>query len=252
MTAGIDSAEWDRRVAAVWADLFAEHGPGPAATLVEVGPGFAAKIGVALRTLGFHGTLYLVEPDDDARAWASASYRALLPRAEIVEVGAPLGSAGDMLPPDADALVMNHVLDDLVLRLALEPARRARAFSGMRPGLPCADDVRRTWLRLRDDPAAFHTCSSRALAEMVALVRRLRPGLVIVSQYRSWFHRAHGLEFVDRLTAPLLTRLAEALDGTRTSWRDDGDAARRWLIAESDDTDDAGTAVDQRSVRDGR
>lgn len=201
----------ERRIGAAWARALARGGLPPDGRVVEVGPGFTLKVALGLRDHGFRGELFVVEPNSWAREWTRWRYRALLPRARIVPVGHPLASAARWLPPSVDAVVMNHLLDDLVLDAALEPARREVVFRAMRPGAVCLDEVTQVWHRLRKDPAAFRAIGDRIVRELCAFYSVLDPGLLALTQYPSWFHRHHHLGFVDRLLWPLMRRLAAEL-----------------------------------------
>src|SRR2546423_1777814 len=71
-TTGMDA--WHRRLGRRWARALRPCRLGSASTVVEIGPGFAAKIGYGLAELDFRGTLILVEPNHAARAEAVRRY----------------------------------------------------------------------------------------------------------------------------------------------------------------------------------
>src|SRR3954470_475012 len=84
---------WSRRLGRGWARVLRGRGLDPAGTVVEVGPGFADKVGLGLAGLGFRGTVIVVEPDNAARAWVVERYGRLLPRADVRATGTPVPDA---------------------------------------------------------------------------------------------------------------------------------------------------------------
>jgi hypothetical protein len=233
-TRALTSARWDRRIARVWSSMVDASDVDPSGDVVEVGPGFSAKVGLWLAERGFRGTLFLVEPNDGARMWALGRYRRLLPRATLVPVDRSLAEARGAVPRRIDALLMNHVLDDLLLHASVPPGYHETLFASMRPGAACADEVRRAWTVISTNRAALASASASVVEDVSAFCAGVQPRLVVASQYRSWFHAHHALEHVDRVTAPLLARLAErlasAVPALEIRLKGAGADRERWLI----------------------
>jgi hypothetical protein len=228
------SQQWDRRIARVWSSMLDACDVDPSGVAVEVGPGFSTKIGLWLAERSFRGTLFLVEPNRCAREWSEGRYHDLLPLATIVPVDGTLADAPAVLPRQIDALLMNHVLDDLMLHASLPPVRREALFASMRPGAGCAGEVRSAWNALTGDAAAAASAGASVIEDVCAFCAGVQPLLVVISQYRSWFHAHHGLEHVDQVTAPLVARLAKRLSaatpGLDVRLRGTGAHRGRWLV----------------------
>ena len=110
---------WEDYIATVWADFFCLHNLSTKAVVVEVGPGFSGKIGRGLAQINFEGTLYVIDQDVQAIDHISLYYKEILPDACIVKVNQSLVTWCSNLPQYTDALLMNHLLDDLILDAAL-------------------------------------------------------------------------------------------------------------------------------------
>lgn len=230
-----ETEQWDRRIGAQWAALLRSEQTDPAGTIVEAAPGYAVKIGVGLRAYGFRGVLFVIEPGEAARAWILKRYRELLPLARIVPVDVPIALAAAAIPRHVDAVLMNHVLDDFVLNESLPTARRGSVFEQMVPGAPCPAEVRRVWDGLSSDPEALAPIGERVIDDICSFCGAVGPMMLGISQYQSWFHAHHGLAAIDRLTAPLLPRLADRLAAAGIAWDVEllghGEPERRWLVA---------------------
>ena len=110
-----DPAVWDDFVGQVWQAVLSPLGLRADGTLIEIAPGSAPKIGHALARAGFHGTLHVVEASAPALEVLTAHYRRLLPRATLHLHASRLSACMDMLPQGADALLGNHIIDDMLL-----------------------------------------------------------------------------------------------------------------------------------------
>ena len=232
---------WDRQIGAVWAQILRTHGLDPAGDVAEVGPGFTIKIGLGLQEYGFRGSLYVVEPNARVREWIVPRYRELLPSARVIPVPCRLRSAASGLPTRLNALLMNHVLDDLVLDAVTAKRRCSAIFGNMRQGAPCRPEVRRAWQELAADPAKLALASRTVIDDICYLYHRTRPHLLGVSQYPSWFQTQSGLGLVDEITAPLLRQLQRHLQpvasGGPARLLRCGEKEPRWLVLHSQEVD---------------
>lgn len=207
-------------------------------TIVEIGPGFTDKLGHALRFHGFAGRLHLVEPNGAARSWATRRYRQLLPEAEVCPIEVRLSHAHAGLVGQVDAVVMNHVLDDLLIESVLDPARRESVFASMRQGADCPDTVRQLWHTLEHNPVLVDHSSNRVIADICGFVAATRPRRLVISQNESWYHDRDGLAHADLLGARLLNQLRERFGGEQDVTTVISEELQldltRWLIAQPD------------------
>jgi hypothetical protein len=205
-----DADGWNRIMGVGWCQVLRSVGLNSEATVVEVGPGFSDKIAHALAALEFCGQLVLVDPTPSARRWARQRYQHLLPGAKILIDPFCLATARPKTRK-VDALVSNHVLDDMVFRLAVPPDVSGALFAGMRPGLPCAPEFVQAWQRVQAKPATLEALVQIAGDEFAGYVERIAPRVVIVNEYLSGTHDRFGLTSVHELGLQVLDRLENRL-----------------------------------------
>jgi hypothetical protein len=229
---------WGRHLGHIWAQQLLEPALRPDGTVVEIGPGFSAKIGFGLAEVGFRGTVILVEPNGPARRWARRHYRRLLPMARLGTSCRAVPDAAELpIAGPIDALVANHVLDDLLLNRYLAGLERDRIFGEMRSAVGCSDRFTQIWRQLRGAPETLRELADRVVEDLTDYVAVLRPARLIVNDYPSWPHRDSGLGFIHDVSRRMLECLEQRLAGSvklSSQPRSDGAVAVRWLVAHSD------------------
>lgn len=205
---------WNHSVGLAWADVLRACGLDTTGTVAEVGPGFTDKIAHGLAELRFSGTLLLIEPTASARAWACERYRTLLPAADVVGEPASIDDVTHWSDRAIDAVVSNHVLDDMLLHAAVEPAARDALFGEMRPGAPCLPAFVRAWADLVAEPGRLDKLVAGVADAFTRYVVATRPRVVALHQYPSWTHRRNGMAFIHaeslRVMRMLEARLLES------------------------------------------
>lgn len=195
---------WCSLLGHAWADMLQRHCLDPTGTVVEIGPGFTDKIARGLAALDFRGLVVLVEPNAAAAAWASGRYRYLLPRAEVLVVRRPVPYGTLPRARPVDALLSNHIFDDLILNAALTPETSAKIFAGMQPGVTCSHTFVRRWHELLAPSGRIEQLTLQVAADFTAYVAELRPRLVLLNEYPSWRHDLHGLGAIHRQALRLM------------------------------------------------
>ncbi len=221
---------WSTSLGHAWAAMLRAHGLNPAGTVLEVGPGFGDKVARGLAALDFRGTAVLVEPNAEAARWAAERYRSLLPRAEVVVVRRPVP---EWRPPRGlrvDALVSNHLLDDLILHAALPPRASAGVFSVMRPGAACSRAFVRSWRGLLASPGPLEHVITRVAADFALYVAEVRPRLVLLNQYPSWRHDRRGLGPIYTQALRLMRLLSAELGAACVEATAAPQSPVRWLV----------------------
>lgn len=225
---------WNGLLGCAWTRLLRSQGLSPAGTVVEIGPGFTDKIGRGLAELGFRGTVVLVESNELAAAWAIQRYRCLLPKAEIILVRRPMPDAKIPCSLSIDALLSNHVLDDLILNASLPPELSTDIFARMQPGAPCSQMFIHSWRELIVQAELLEELIGQVAQDFTNWVAEMQPGLVLLNQYPSWRHNLHGLNSIHmqslRLMQLIETNLgAVCVDATAFHGSSDQSSVR-WLI----------------------
>src|SRR5688572_24415721 len=168
---------WELHVGTIWAGLLRAHGVSEGGTVVEIGPGYSPKIGLALARLGFRGRAIIIEPSPRAGARTTAVYRALLPGAIIEHRSCDIEEMEAFGP--VDALLANHVLDDLIVAMAMERRERNRMFDAFDCEEQAAGELRTWWNAAAGGLLVDAKCAT--IDTLQSLVSRLRPRLIGLS-----------------------------------------------------------------------
>jgi len=230
--------QWQQHIGAVWASLLSDHSLNRSGTIIEIGPGFTDKIGCGLAKLQFQGKLYILEPNNMALTWVVHRYQTLLPNATIVAVNNTIKDACTILPNGVEAILMNHVLDDMVLHGGLLPAKQQSIFSQIRPGESCLSQVKRTWQALLGDPEYLSNLKREVHSDLCNLLDHASARLVGMSQYKSWFLVQNELKEADLIGNKLLCEIASQLGDMsiedKNILRSYGQDPQDWLFIEKE------------------
>lgn len=229
-----DPDGWSRSLGRAWGVALRDSAIDAAGVVVEIGPGFTAKVGLGLLESNFQGTVVLVEPNRQARSWAQQRYGELLPGVEVLvsEDAVPTPTRG--VPRPVDVLAANHILDDLLLDACLSPSEREYMFAEMRPERSCSPTLIRTWRDLVDAPLLLETAAHRVVSHLVEYISRLQPRVVLLNQYSSWRHVDAGLGALGDYGLAMMLSLAKNLDVTDRAvcFRIfEGENAVTWLVS---------------------
>ena len=206
---------WNALLGYAWTRMLRGQGLGPTGTVIEIGPGFSDKIARGLAAMQFRGTVILVEPSEAAGIWSFERCRRLLPKAQRIAVLPSMSDEAIRKGPFIDAIVSNHILDDLILNAALEPGMSARIFSRMKPGASCSRSFVRSWRELLTPPERLEKLLAEVAENFIHDVARLQPRVVMLNQYPSWRHNQHGLSSI-HVHALRLMQLMETILEART------------------------------------
>ena len=230
--------QWQQHIGSVWASLLSNHSLNRSGAIIEIGPGFTDKVACGLAKLQFKGTLYVLEPNNMALKWVMLRYQTLLPNANIVAVNSTTKDACSILPGGVEAILMNHVLDDMVLHAGLVPAKQQSIFSQIRPGKSCLSQVKSTWQALLDDRQYLAELNREVLTDLCNLVDHADARIVGISQYKSWFLFQNELKEADSIGNKLLCEIASRLGDMSTEDKDVlrnyGQDPQDWLFLEKE------------------
>lgn len=203
---------WDRHVGLLWADVLRESEIRLDGRVIELGPGFSAKIGHALAEVGFHGEVVLIEPNYDARRTVADKYVRLLPQASVRTRPLLLRRPVQPLLGRVDVLLGNHILDDLFLSIHLPFRDSDPLFAEMRTGRKCSDYFVQTWRRILDNQIAVEYVISEVVDLVVRHLTATRPDYLVINQYPSWQQSASGLDAIHEIGLTVLRRLTQRLE----------------------------------------
>jgi hypothetical protein len=206
-----DPRSWGRRIGRSWVGQLTRCHLDRSSTLVEIGPGFSAKVGFALAELNFEGSLILIEPNEPARRWAAEKYGGLLPGANVRTVPCPVPEAGPLAGITVDLLLGNHILDDLLLNAYVESADVDRIFGGMYPDAGCSEKFIAIWRQLSGAGETVARLVDDVVDGLAGYVNAVRPGCLILNEYASWQHSRCGLDIIHQVSLRAMGRLQERL-----------------------------------------
>ncbi len=225
---------WDSLLGYAWAEMLRGQRLSLTGTVVEIGPGFTDKIARGLAALDFRGTLILVEPNEEAGAWALERYRRLLTKAEVLLVQRAVFDCKIPQARSAEALLSNHIFDDLILNAALPPQVSARIFSQMQPGAPCSRMFIRRWRELLSSPEPLGLLITQVAEDFTKYVAEMQPRLVLLNQYPSWRHNQRGLGSIHTQALRLMQLLEAGLAAARADYpahlSSGSQDSVRWLV----------------------
>jgi len=204
--------KWNEHIAGIWADVLRgriQNGD----RIVEVASGGTDKVGRALSSLSFRGTIYVVEPEPKALFDTMASYRRILPQCNVVPVCSQLSA----FQANYDVLLSNHPLDDMVAGNFLKPDEFNRFFND-HYGKPI-DATKMIW---NQSMTKIQESVRMTVQEMTVKMSKAR--LSIISQYPSYFFTNNGFTKPDDVAHEALTTIRNEMNGLLIR-------NNRWIIA---------------------
>lgn len=207
-----DPAVWDSFVGQVWQAVMAPLALPADSCIIEVAPGSSAKIGHALAALQFSGALHVIEPSTPARKKIAEQYKQLLPAANLHLYDATLVHALPHLPRHADALIGNHIIDDMLLGASTQAGDTfdwAAQYSD-----DIAPQTRAAFAYLQHKQTAAIAGVASDLAHSIAT---LAPRHVVLSQYPSSTLQDNGLGALNDSAVTVLDQLRAGLPATHVT-----------------------------------
>lgn len=207
-----DPAAWDVFVGQIWQAVLYPLQLPATATVIEIAPGSSPKIGHALATLGFCGDLHVVEASPPALEQVAAHYRRLLPAATLHLHGSPLDQCLHALPTQADALIGNHIIDDMLLA-ASATARDTFSWATQYSNTVAP--------QTHSAFAEFSQQQTQAVAQVAAELTHavvvVQPRHVVLSQYPSSTLHDSGLGALNTAASGVLAQLRTDLSASYTA-----------------------------------
>lgn len=205
-----DHDAWDGYIGHIWYNLLAFANFGKDSTVVEVAPGNSAKLALALAKFGYRGHLYVVDASAEVIKAVAPKYTQLLPQAQIHWLCATLKEQVETLPCRPDYFLGNHILDDMLLGEAekMEAQNSVADWAATYTHSP-SNAVQETWRGLLNEPALLSRHQQTVAAEMTAVIEKLSPACVLLSQYPSSTLADHGMNSLNDTAFSVLETLKE-------------------------------------------
>lgn len=188
------SDDWNNHIGRIWEDLFISVSLPLDGVVVEVAPGDVPKVGIGLANIKFHGTLIIIEPEKESARKIAASYKKLLPHAQLIVLDSKLDDVVSNLPKNVDLIASNHPLDDMIVGEYLGSSAFQDFFND-HYNSP-AEETRRIWqeLELRSNINVFR---ARVAGSWNRVLIDLHPKFLIISQCESFFFKSNGITSPD-------------------------------------------------------
>lgn len=188
-------SNWESFVGTLWNEVFIQQDLDPNGVVVEIAPGSSAKIAYGLQSIGFKGTIYLVDPEIKSLEKARDKYKKILPEATVHILPTDLAQAIRWLPQNCDALISNNPLDDMIVGKSFTTEEFNRFFDG------CYDHeyeiALKAWQMLEQNPLLLEKIKNQVVQEWIQAIEVLKPKLCSISQYESNALRLHNIRFPD-------------------------------------------------------
>ncbi len=199
---------WRDNVVDSWRNVFTTLRVPMDGVVIEVAPGEGTNVPMALASMGFKGTLFVIDPAEDVMyATTEPAYKKLLPEARIISVCQSLEDArtrSELIQHYAkkglvDCLVANHVLDDMLigqhLSRTMTPSQASLFFSNhYENNLQTAAKTSLAWQGLlgRQDGTTPEGVRSSIASEWVHFACDVGPRTVALADYPSAYFLMYG------------------------------------------------------------
>lgn len=167
---------YDEYIGTKWAGVFKKYDLPKNGVIAEIASGGKPKIAHGLNSVGFSGTLLLVDPAPGIAERTALKYRDILPKATIIELPMTLQNLIEAQQFPIDVIVANHPLDDMILHAA-NPHVDFEDF----------ETQREIW----------QTCNMKTHMRAVADIFNCLETNIVISQYRSGFFLSHSFNNAD-------------------------------------------------------
>ena len=203
---------WDRYVATIWSQILAFCAIDNEGIVVEIAPGASPKLAYALKQLDFSGTVYLIEPHEQAIKIITEHYRQILPNAVIHPIQTTLiDSIGD-LPKTIHAAISHHPLDDMLMSLQNDPVLNEQLFSWVTEDKVEINPLFEThWQQIFNHPARLNTYKQQILDDWLFFINHAKPNNLLISQYPSLVLETASLKSLNQHSYQLLQTLKNKL-----------------------------------------
>ncbi len=201
---------WDKTIGEFWFATVKKLGTPRTGVIVEIGPGGRGKVGYGLSKYNFEGILYVIELDSQALQQTLSIYKTLMPHAEIIGISKPFQLATGEIKQRPDAILANHLLDDLITYEASSEEMRSRIFTNCYT--TCSlNAAKELWSQLKKTPSQIEDARAKVKRDFLDFVQVTGAQHVGLSQYDSKTFKDHGLVDPDQHAQILLKEISSYL-----------------------------------------
>lgn len=176
---------WNKYLAHVWYNFIYYAEIKETDTIIEIAPGTAPKIAMALQKMSFKGSVYLVEPYKKALQTITSVYQHCLPHANIIPVEATLLESLNQLPKAPNLLVSHHPIDDMIIATQIANDWDSYFDWVHDDQLLIKNNFKTIWFELQQNRDKLTRVIHQVSNEWLKAIEVLKPDFTMISQYPS-------------------------------------------------------------------
>lgn len=201
--------EWEWYIGELYTKLIKSCYKGELNTIVELAPGFKYKIANALKNVGFKGTLYVIDSNENVLNYVYKKYSEILPNAKIVCLNKDLEESIDFLPKNIDLFLSNHSIDDMIISEYLSKDQLREVFDNEEASKAKLVDK---WEELSKDFFALEKIKNIVFVKFLNFFNSVECKYIIMSQYSSNDYYNKENNYIDIISKEVFYKIKELIE----------------------------------------
>ena len=201
--------EWEWYIGELYTKLIKNCYKGELNTIVELAPGFKYKIANALKNVGFKGTLYVIDSNEEVLKYIYKKYSEILPNAKIVCLNKDLEESLDFLPKNIDLFLANHSIDDMIISEYLSKDQLREVFDNEEASKAKLVDK---WEELSKDFFALEKIKNIVFVKFLNFFNSVECKYIIMSQYSSNDYYNKENNYIDIISKEVFYKIKELIE----------------------------------------
>lgn len=195
--------EWEWYIGQIFARLIQNIHKSKIKDVVEIAPGFRYKIAYALKEVGFHGNIYIIDTNTEVLEYVNEKYKKILPNAKIICINKNFEDAFEDIPNEFDLLLSNHCIDDMIIAEYMNNYNKNLNSENFR------DMLTEAWIELGKDTTKINEISSNVFSTFEKFFLNKKIATIIMSQYKSNLYFKDKFKEMDEITEKCFSRVKE-------------------------------------------
>lgn len=171
--------------------------------VVEFAPGFRFKIAYALKNIGFKGTIYVIDSNENVLKFVKDKYKSILPNAKIVLINKDLMDSIDFMPKKVDLFLANHCIDDMIISRYLVGKKLADAFNNTEESKQILINC---WNELKEEDDILFNLKELVYRDLKTFFEKIDIKLIVMSQYKSGYY-INQKNYIEKLSKSIFNKL---------------------------------------------
>jgi hypothetical protein len=209
---------WNNYIANIWNKIFQKINFPKNGAVVEVAPGEANKLGLALKKYGFVGSLYVIEPNEEYLKSITNQYKQTLKKSKIIPILQTLEKSDKFLPKKIDAIISNHPLDDMLLGCFLDKYS-SENFLNHNYGLS-PSTTKEYWECMKKTKNFLPMAKKKVTLEWCKIINKKNPQFCLIYQYKSYYFQKNKILLPDKNAADVLKLISNKYSKFKINTKD--------------------------------